>query len=430
MKKIIAILLALCLSAALAACGSGDIYIHDAPETQSPAPVEGTGEPLVAEPDPQVLDELGAPVILNVKNITESYPAPDGSDRIILTYGYDDVDVYLASNTAAAEAINQYLAMRDELYYSGSDSGDGVNALLEIATDNYALVQDHDVGISTEFSCMRSALVDRADSGVIALRYRTNSYTGGAHGLYADRALVFDTASGLLLSIDDLSSDRASLENALLEKMNDILHNDVRYLPILDYMTAFNPDQNVDAELKTLIREGSWTLDYEGLTVFSDIYEIGSYADGIVRFTIPYEELSGIMDDAWMPPVRTSGGELHILGLNDQSGSAIHLLDKVTISDDGSEFKVFAAGTAYDVSVDSVTYINDDVGFYQTETHWYCSYLSNVGVQIQTLIPDGMPDLMIRYTDESGAAHSYLITESGNDGSVLLLEENKVVAVG
>ena len=77
-----------------------------------------------------------------------------------------------------------------------------------------------------------------------------------------------------------------------------------------------------------------------------------------------------------------------------------------------------------------MTYINDDQGFYQTDTHWYCSYLSNLGVQVQTMIPEGMPDLMIRCRDGNGTAHSFLITQSGDDGSVLLLEEDNVVAVG
>ena len=41
-----------------------------------------------------------------------------------------------------------------------------------------------------------------------------------------------------------------------------------------------------------------------------------------------------------------------------------------------------------------------------------------------------MPDLMIRCRDESGTEHSFLLTESGEDGSVLLLEEDNVAAVG
>lgn len=429
MKKTIAIVMICCLLAALSACGTGELYIHNAPETPAPVPTVEPA-PVVIEPDPQVTELLGAPVILNINNITETYPAPDGSERVILTYGYDEVKVYLESAPLAADAINQVLATQDEIYYSGSGNGDGVNAFLELATDNFGLSQDHGTGLNPEFSCMRSAIVDRADSRVIALRYRTSSYTGGAHGLYTDRVSVFDTASGRLLGFDDLSADRNALEALLLKTMDDQLHNDVRYLPILDYMTTFNPDLELDDMLKSLFREGSWTLDGEGLTVFSDVYELGSYADGIVRFTVPYEELNGVLDEAWMPFDKPADGSLQIKDLDDRDGRAIRLLDKVTITKNGSEFRVYAEGTVYDVSIDSVTYISDDIGFYQTETHWYCSYLSNVGVQVQTKIPDGMPDLMVAYRDSSGERRSFLITESGDDGSVLLLEEEHVTAVG
>lgn len=429
MKKKLAIIMTAALLALLAACGTGDIYLHDAPDdpasTQAAEP-----DPVAAEVTPEPADTLGAPVILNIRNITETYPAPDGSDRIILTFGYDDVNVYLQSDAAAADAINQYLATQDEIYYSGTGNGDGLNGYLEIATDNFALAQDHGAGMNLETSCMRSANVDRADSRIISIRYRTNSYSGGAHGTYFDRAYVFETGSGNRLSFDDLTADPAALEKLVLETMNETLKNDVRYKPIFDYMTSFNSDQNLDDLLKALIRDGSWTLDAEGLTVFSDIYEIGSYADGVVRFTVPYDAMSGILDEALLPPERTADGELRIMRLDDLGSDAIRLTDKVTVTEDGPEFRVYTDGVLYDVSIDSVTYINDDVGFYQTETHWYCSYLSHAGVQVQTMIPEGMPNLMIRYRDAGGDVHSYLITESGLDGTVLLMEESSVVAVG
>ena len=429
MKKSTAIILVLCLTAALSACGSGEIYIHESAATPEPkAGAEATAVPETSES--RIEDELGAPVILNIHNLSDSFPAPDGSDHVILTYGYDDLDVYLESNHAAAEAINQFLATEDEIYYTGSGNGDGMNAMLELAMDNYAMALEHETETNLAFSCMRVAFVDRSDSRVIAVRYRVNSYTGGAHGLYTDRAYVFDTSSGRLLGFDDLATDRAMLEQFLLDRMDQVLQNDVRYQPVFDYLSAFYPDGDLNEQLKNLFRDGSWTLNEEGLVVFSDLYEIGSYADGIVRFVVPYEELNGLINEAWMPVERIAGGEIHIMGIHDAGSREVRLLDKVFVSDNGSEFRVFAEGTVYDVSVSSVIYVNDDVGFYQTYTHWHCSYLSDLGVQIQTEIPDGMPNLMIRYCDADGTVHSFLVTESGEDGSVLLLEEDRVVAVG
>ena len=229
--------------------------------------------------------------------------------------------------------------------------------------------------------------------------------------------------------VDDLSEDRAALEQKLLDSMLYAIDNDVRYQLLTGYIDQF-ADTTVEEALKALIREGSWILTEKGLVVFSDIYEIGSYADGVVRFTVPYEELEGVLREEWMPVERPQDGSLDIVSLDEMASGSLHLLDKITVSEQEQEFCVYASGTVYAISVDSVVYISDDTGFYPTETHWYCSYLSNNGIQIQTRIPDGMPDLMIRTMDPEGQTHSLLITQNGEDGSVSLLEEGKVEAVG
>lgn len=428
MNKKLTVFLALLLALSLCACGSSGIYIHDAPEATAPAPTEAPAAETAA-PSVDVKAILGSPVVLSVSMKTDSYGAPDGSGKTILRYGYDTARVYLADNPKAAEAINQFLARQDEIYYSGTGTGDGVNAILEQATDNYSYALNTGAGVNIEFSCFRAVYVERGDSRVLSLRYRVNSYTGGAHGLYSDRSYVFDTATGRLLTLDDLSADRPALEKALLDMMTDTVQNDVRYQPLIGYVEQFTELTMEDA-LKALIREGSWILGEKGLTVFSDINEIGSYADGVVRFTLPYEELDGLLLEQWMPMERPVDGSLSIVPLDKLENGTLNLFDKVTVSGDGQEFCVFAEGAVYDVSVDSVTYISDEVGFYQTETHWYGSYLSDNGIQIQTMIPEGMPNVMIRYLDAAGQSHSFLVTQSGEDGSVLLLEEEMVEAVG
>ena len=131
-----------------------------------------------------------------------------------------------------------------------------------------------------------------------------------------------------------------------------------------------------------------------------------------------------------MPVERTGEGKLEICDLNGEGSSSIRLVDMVSISQNGEEFRIYAQGTVYDVTIESVTYIDDDVGFYKMDPHWYCSYLSDAGVQVQTEIPDGMPNLLICYRDASNAVHNYLVTQSGEDGSVLLKEETMIEAVG
>ena len=50
-------------------------------------------------------------------------------------------------------------------------------------------------------------------------------------------------------------------------------------------------------------------------------------------------------------------------------------------------------------------------------------------LQLDTVIPDGMPDLMVSYSDENGESHRLLLTQSGEDGSYILTGDN-IEAVG
>ena len=209
------------------------VYIHDEPVATLP-PQTAEPEPVIEVPRPDVAEKIGLPVIVNVNRMVDAYQAPDGSGRLILTYGYDAVKVYLENNPDAAAEINQYLIMQDELQRSGTTPGEGLNAMLELATDNFGLVMDTGKGGNLEFSWMRSATVKRGDSRILSILYEVYSYTGGAHGQAMDRACVFDVGTGKLLTIDDLFGDREAMEQAMLKKMMDLIRTDVRYQTIQD----------------------------------------------------------------------------------------------------------------------------------------------------------------------------------------------------
>ena len=426
MKKILAMLLVCCLLFTLCACEESGL-VETPAETDGPAPTETADAPATTRPDVAAI--VGEPILISVVTHNEEYKAPDGSERVILNFGYDEVKVLIESNPEAAEHINRTLAVRDELFYSGSGNGDGLNGMLERATDNFGYVMNEGNNKSIEFSCVRSVSVARGDSRVVCLRYRVNSYTGGTHGSYTDRALVFDTQSGALVTMDDLTEDRAALEQALLEHMLDTVDNDVRYQPILGYLEQFGGKKLSDA-LREIIREGSWELNEEGLTVFSDIGELGSFADGVIRFTLPYDELEGLVDERFFPVERPEDGSLRVLALEDAADPGMPLVDKVTLNANGQEICVAVSGTVYGLTVESVSYFSDAIGFYQTNTHWYGSYLCDCGLQIRTELPDGMPNLMIRYTDAAGLSHRYLLTQSGEDGSLILMDAESITAVG
>ena len=60
---------------------------------------------------------------------------------------------------------------------------------------------------------------------------------------------------------------------------------------------GFIPNDDYTAALSALLREGSWYFSGSGMVIFSSLYEISSYAAGIIQFEIPYSELAGHIDE-------------------------------------------------------------------------------------------------------------------------------------
>lgn len=439
MKKILSILMVLVLAFSLCACEELDslrnIELPPLPDADASASPE-----ISAEPEPEVTEtpvettapeaeELNNRVIVSVINTVLHENDPQNGTELILTFAYESPLVYIEGRDAAAAAINDYLALLDETYYTGNDHGVGTaigyNMFLELAQDNYSYVVSNGIeDISLEFSASRSANIARADAQVLSLVYNYYEFTGGVHGNYYDRAYVFDTETGAELSLDALTSDFDALTAFLVQYMVETAESDSYYSERIDPNTV--PAEQYSAAFGQLIREGSWYFGAEGLVIFSDTYELGPYAAGIVEFTVPYEQLEGKIDEKWLPEQRNGEGEFGIDLLSDIPDGSLEIIDRVTADDTGAEFCLSVEGTAYDVKLSRVDYTDT---FFETAQLWYCSYMSDCAIQVLATLPEGMPDLMLSYNTADGQAHTLLVSESGEDGSLILVD-GLIEAVG
>ena len=293
-----------------------------------------------------------------------------------------------------------------------------------MALDNYSYSVDTGAEIGLEFSSDRTVKITRADSSAVSLVFTTMTYTGGAHGNYFDVGYVYDAQTGELLTLDKLTSDYDAFSNFVLEYMLTLAKEDETYAS-LDLI------EDLRSALAMLLREGSWYFDENGLVLFSDVYELASYAEGIIRFTVPYEELENYIDAKWLPTERVSGdGSFEASLQSDVPSGSVEIIDKVTADSEGLELCLKAVGTVYDVSISSVEYADYSHKFFETASHWACSYMNDCAIQLVTLIPEGMPDLMISYTTADGTRQHILISQSGEDGSIILIDAESVEAVG
>ena len=426
MKKIIPVMLVLMLCMSLCACDvPGKV---DLPPVPTLEPEESPAADPAQEEVPTVPEEPeNVRVTVTVGRSELEALDPENGTQRILYFAYETPSVNVDGNPEASDAINEYIAMLDETYYTGEDYGDGpgtgFNNMLTLAEDNYLYVRQSGMeGARIDLSADRSVKVMRADSGLICLLYNDYIDLGGAHGEYKYTGYCFDTSNGELLTLDKLSPDSEGLKSFLTDYMVTLASED-EY--IRTAMEGFVEPEAVEDSLAALVREGSWYFDSEGMTVFSDLYEIGSYASGIVEFKIPYAELAGKVDAKYIPAASTADGCFRVVRADDMIDGSMEIIDMVKASDEGEHIYFAVDGSVEDVRISRVDYTGI---FYETAQLWYCSEMSDCAVQLVTVIPEGMPDIMISYRTAEGTRKLYL-TESGEDGS-LILAGDSIEAVG
>ena len=177
------------------------------------------------------------------------------------------------------------------------------------------------------------------------------------------------------------------------------------------------------------MRGGSFYFDEQGLVIFSDVYELASYADGIISFVFPYDQLYGYLDESWFPAQRTGEGTLEVVALSDVPDGGLWIVDRLALDEDAGEWCLVARGTLYDVTVSDAYYSDFTGSFFEHGQLWKAGELRNSGLQILTDIPDGLPNLMIRYRTADGQEHTRLLSQSGEDGHPMLVDDT-VEAVG
>ena len=431
MKKIISLLLCMALVFGLCACGGLDKLSELPPlptftsaPAATPQPAEASAAPVPTE-EPKVETPQAGMIVEIRENEYRDYD-PQNGENLILTFSYETPVVLIEDRPAVQKAINEYIAILDETYYTGEDYGEGygtgyMNMLTE-AEDNYNYVVNEGIeGANLEFSCIRTAVVMRGDNNVLSVRYTDSSYTGGAHGMYDYTGYTFDTQTGKLITLDTLTDDFASLAAFLTGYMVNLANYDEDISGRIDLVGT-----DLESALGALVREGSWYLADDGMHVYSSLYEISSYAAGIIDFVIPYEELSTYIKPEYMPVSVSAKGGINAVPAEEAADAGKAIVGLVKTDEVGTQLYITVDGSVQNVKVSSVIY--SGVSFYETAQLWYCSLMSDCALQIQTDIPDGMPKLMISFDTLDGQSRK-LLTQSGDDGHLILLDDD-VMAVG
>lgn len=114
-----------------------------------------------------------------------------------------------------------------------------------------------------------------------------NSYldTGGAHGNTNVRFFNFNSQTGALFSKKDLISDFKGLSEIVEQQLKAEIKANAEDELMEDFF--FGKDFQLPESIG---------FSEEGLIILYNPYEIASYAQGIIEFTIPFEEVSSFLN--------------------------------------------------------------------------------------------------------------------------------------
>ena len=412
--------------------GSSDAAETPAPDVQQPIQA---GDPIVIIPSSTVVTqtrEESSPISVSISRTELSENDPNEGTEKILSFTYDVVRLRAEENAAAAEKINELLATIEDAFYTGNANGLsisflGFNQMLEAAEDNYTYVTTYQTDGPLELSDSLTAQVTRLDDKVFSILYSEASYSGGAHGSYWQIGFSFDMSTGELLTLEDLGGKPDELAEHLVQSMLNLAREDRDGYYSQSIVEEFLPAGGREEAFRGLLREGAWYFDREGLVFSSMLYELGPYAAGITVFHIPYADLEGqIKEEYLFPSDRAGSGTLSVSELSQVSGGSLPIVDSVQVNPDGQQLALVAEGQIYDVRISRVYYVDR---FYEDAQLWAASTLKDCAIQLQTVVPEGMPDLLISYYTADGQRFGKLLSQSGVDGSFLLVDDD-IHAVG
>lgn len=388
-------------------------------EPQAEKPVDTaipSSAPLAPEPEPGLSEEEARNrLLVGYMDQQQSYPSEDGTGTL-LEFACRTPHVSIPGLETEEADINARLLSLTEDFINGSKTeGDiavGVEALLEEAA---AHRKEKGSENWLPYARDRSVYVSRGDAAVLSFVYDDYTNRGGAHGTITRTGVNFDVEGGRELLFADLAADEQALRDLCLRSMQEQARSLQESRGLFD---------DYEATLPLLIRDGSWYFSPSGLVIVANPYDIAPYAAGRIEFSISYKDLSGVIHERWQRPAKeiVQGGMDGSMASEQNLGASEALAD-LKLAVQGEEVILWANHSVYDVRINRVVH-QDENGDFAADTEFFYASRMDDGEFLRLLVnlPEGLPNLSVSWRLPEGTLQRLLLSQSGEDGSLLLLD--------
>lgn len=299
-------------------------------------------------------------------------------------------------------------AVNDSIAAVNSDfSGSEKDAYKSIYDANIAAAGSG--ATETDFAIARTVRTVRGDTSMLSLRMVDRATLANENSLKIF-GLSYDTSTGAQILFADLSDDAEALRSFCTEKVLTATTDETRFK---SGSVIFNTGYT--EVLSTLVSDGHWYFNDEGMVIVVNPGEIAPEDSGFFEFTIPYSELDGRIHEKFMPLEREGDyGNISAVTV-----SEINNLISVGDVSDSASFAVTVTGNVYDLCVYTAEYSS---GSYTPINQLrYCSDISHGGAFAISYDFSSPHYVYVGFYTADGTRHSRLIS-LGSDGSPTLID--------
>lgn len=386
MKKLLCLVLSILMTASFSGCKSVDQENNSTsssatpetitiPYTSLPTSDNTESSDSITPTQPSVQIPMAS---VFVPLITENELADDGT--IIFSHTYQNISLILQDPDIADKVILDFLRRMD----TGNQSAQKIKIMAQEAYTP----SDHWYPYISHLSFAPT----RIDQGILSLFGESADYTGGVHSNRTNLSANYDLTNGDVLTLAGImkagtkSSQFEPFILEILDSRQDELY--AEYAAAVSQRFKENPSKDED-----------FFFTNSGLCFYFAPYEIAPYSTGTVICEIPYEKLTGLLEDSYFPAESNyTNGKLTITPFEKADLQAFNQISEAIFQKDGEMFLVFPDDTVQNVTL---LYKNDQ-NSKNFETVFAAQALSNGDAIMIKATPEQMSMLKFQYTNKDG----------------------------
>ena len=302
--------LSLCLAALLSGCAQTETT-QMTPTTETPKEVKEY------TPD-DFTNERANPVSVSYQTITEN--RPDETDATI----YSSLEfpvVSINGNEEVSNVINDTLSLYEDSYREN----------LKKYCDEAAKKRLENPHTFDSYSYISNFHMQRGDERILSFTHSEYILGDAENPQQITTTVNFDTKTGALLTLSDLSDDTKRFLTVLKQEIINQCNSTY-------YLDSFTQKPNSKAfanAVDGILTDDYWYIDHCGVNIVANDFSLGSMMDGNLIFTVPFAHLDGILkedyvsDNGFVYPVVYDSMAMNYLN-DDEALDAICLTSSIT----------------------------------------------------------------------------------------------------